>query len=295
MTQRIVRARAFAKINLTLRVLGARPDGYHELRTVFQSIALHDTLVFAPAKTFSLECDDPKCPADETNLVWRAAEAMWRAAGKKGELRGVSVRLTKRVPMQAGLGGGSSDAAATLRVLAAMWKVKDEAVADIARGLGADVAFFLAGGTALGVERGDVLFPLADWPSAYVVLALPGIGVSTKDAYGWFDETGKSGSGAIFRKPKNGSRPPRPFPEMWNDLEAPVAARHPEIARLAGVLRRAGASHAAMSGSGSAVFGLFDTEHAARSAVRRLAGERQTSLLTRTLGHAAFHRRSRPA
>jgi 4-diphosphocytidyl-2-C-methyl-D-erythritol kinase len=295
MTRRIVRARAFAKINLTLRVLGVRPDGYHELRTVFQSIALHDTLIFAPAKAFSLECDDPKCPADETNLVWRAAEAMWRAAGKKGELSGVRVRLQKRVPMLAGLGGGSSDAAATLRVLAAMWKVKDEAVADIARGLGADVAFFLAGGTALGVERGDVLFPLADWPSAYVVLALPGIGVSTKDAYGWFDEAEKkSGSGAFFRKPKKGSRP-RPFPDMWNDLQAPVAARHPDVARLAGLLSRAGASYAAMSGSGSAVFGLFDTDRAARRAVRGLAGECQAALLTRTLGHSAFKRRSRPA
>ena len=192
----MMRIRAFAKINLTLRVLGVRGDGYHELRTTFQSLALHDTLTFSRSNEFSVDCDDPACPTDRANLIWRAAEETWRAAGKRGHVRGVRVALSKRIPMQAGLGGGSSDAAAALRACAALWKVKEPAIEEIARGLGADVPFFLHGGTALGVERGDLLFPLADWPVSWVVLVVPDFGVSTKDAYAWWDA---------------GKKPPDPF------------------------------------------------------------------------------------
>src|SRR5262245_49718815 len=100
-----MRVRAFAKINLSLRVLGRRADGYHELRTIFQSIALHDTLTIRRVRgPFALTCDDPECPADRTNLVWRAAERVWRAAGRRGPLRGLTIRIDKRIPMQAGLG-----------------------------------------------------------------------------------------------------------------------------------------------------------------------------------------------
>src|SRR5580704_8380869 len=120
---RVVRATAFAKINLTLRVLGIRSDGYHELRTVLQSLDLHDSLTFTSAgepdgsgvEPFCIECTDRACPTDRTNLVWRAAEALWRAARRRGQPAGVRVRLVKNIPMQAGLGGGSSDAAAALR------------------------------------------------------------------------------------------------------------------------------------------------------------------------------------
>src|SRR5918995_1587347 len=114
-----MRVRAFAKINLSLRVVGRRADGYHELRTIFQSIALHDTLTIRASRgPFRLACDDPNCPADETNLIWRAADRMWKAARRSGPLRGIDVDLRKRIPLNAGLGGGSSDAAAALRVLA---------------------------------------------------------------------------------------------------------------------------------------------------------------------------------
>src|SRR4051812_12779542 len=124
-----MRVRAFAKINLSLRVLGLRPDGYHELRTIFQSIALHDTLAIrAQRGPFRLTCDSPDCPPDATNLVWRAAERMWTAAGRKGEPRDISIELIKRIPVQAGLGGGSSDAAAALRTLGRLWRVDHEAM-----------------------------------------------------------------------------------------------------------------------------------------------------------------------
>ena len=143
-----VRVSAYAKINLSLRVLGVRPDGYHELRTIFQSIALHDTLTARVRRgPLALQCDDPACPADETNLVWRAAERAWAAAGRRGIMSGVEVRLTKRIPLRAGLGGGSSDAAAALRVFGSLWRLKEPALREIAATLGADVPYFLEGGT----------------------------------------------------------------------------------------------------------------------------------------------------
>ena len=183
-----MRVRAFAKINRSLRVLGTRADGYHELRTIFQSIALHDTLTVRPVRgAFELTCDDPACPVDESNLVARAAGRMWAAAGRSGAPRGLAIHLRKRIPMQAGLGGGSSDAAATLRVLAKRWRVGDAKVRGEAAALGADVPYFLEGGTALGLERGDLLFPLREPASAWVLLVIPAFGVSTRDAFGWFD------------------------------------------------------------------------------------------------------------
>ncbi len=182
-----MRARAFAKINLSLRIVRVRPDGYHELRTIFQSIALFDTLtVRRVSGPFTLTCDDPACPTDETNLVARAASAVWKAAGRRGAPRDVSVHLAKGIPMQAGLGGGSSDAAAALRVFARMWRAPSARVARIARRLGADVPYFLEGGTALGVDRGDRLLPLANLRRAHVVVVVPSFGVSTRQAYGWW-------------------------------------------------------------------------------------------------------------
>src|SRR5205807_2506339 len=121
---RRIRVRAYAKINLSLRIVSARPDGYHELRTEFQSIALQDTLtVRATPGALRIACTDPRCPTDGSNLVARAAARVWTAAGRRGDPRDVHVRLVKRIPMQAGLGGGSSDGAAALRAFAALWRV----------------------------------------------------------------------------------------------------------------------------------------------------------------------------
>ena len=280
-SRREISAKAFAKINLSLRVLGRRADGYHDLRTVFQSLALHDTLrVRASRGPFAVSADDPACPADPGNLVWRAADALWAAAGRTGSPSGVTVRIIKRIPMQAGLGGGSSDAAAAIRALAAWWRIAlpRHRLRDVASALGADVPYFFEGGTMLGVDRGDALSRLMDAPPAWAAIVVPSFGVSTADAYGWFDEDSAKARNAA---PSGGSDPD-------NDLQAPVAARHPEIGRLVRVLARAGAFHTAMSGSGSAVFGLFRSRGAASDAVRALGGRGRRLFLTRTLSRARY-------
>ncbi|MFN8065773.1 MAG: 4-(cytidine 5'-diphospho)-2-C-methyl-D-erythritol kinase [Vicinamibacterales bacterium] len=285
-----IRVRACAKINVTLRVLGIHADGYHELRTTFQSLALHDTLTFTRTRgTFELTSDAADCPTDPTNLVWKAAHCLWRAVGRPGEPAGVRIHIQKRIPIQAGLGGGSSDAAAALRALRLLWRagIGDDDLVAMARGLGADVPYFLEGGTALGVERGDLLFPLVDGAAAWVVLARPSFGVSTRDAYGWWDE-------AFMAKGKCVPAGEGRRGEWRNDLQEPVVARHPEIGALIRRLDRAGARFAAMSGSGSAVFGLFDTRVRAEQAFRALRTPEVDTWLTRTLGRRAYERASAP-
>jgi 4-diphosphocytidyl-2-C-methyl-D-erythritol kinase len=284
---RAVRLRAYAKINLSLRVLGARPDGYHSLRTIFQSIALHDTLEIRVARgRFSLGSNDPHCPSDRSNLVSEAADRVWRAAGRRGRARDVAIHLFKRVPIQAGLGGGSSDAAAALRGLAMIWGVAEERLVEIARALGADVPFFLTGGTALGLERGDLLFPIADCPSSWVTLVIPAIGVSTAEAFQWFDlSSGRAVARSVPHSPQERAWRwgEMPASEFRNDLEPTVARRHPEIRNLVTALQRHGAWHAAMSGSGSAVFGLFDGRARAVAAAKTLGVASNRAIVTRTV------------
>ena len=274
-----LRVPAFAKINLSLEVRGVRPDGYHELSTVFQTIKLHDVLSFSPTSgPFDIRCDDPACPLGRTNLIWKAAHLLWRAGGLPGMPRGVRVRLRKQIPMQAGLGGGSSDAAAALVALSKIWRIPLSArqLARLAKKLGADVAFFLAGGTALGEGAGDRIKLLDDQPSSWVVVVVPGFGVSTKEAYGWLDSD---------RRDKRAHGP------SVNDLQAPVAARHPEISDIVTALQVAGSSHASMSGSGSAVFGLFQTHALATAAARGLEGRSRHVIVTRTVARGEFDRR----
>lgn len=286
---RRVSVKAFAKVNVTLRVLGVRPDGYHELRTVFQALALHDrlTLDVVPGP-FRIETDDPHCPTDRTNLVWRAAELVWRAARRPGTPAGVRVRIAKRIPVQAGLGGGSSDAAAALRALSSLWApgLDGPQLARLGATLGADVPFFFTGGTALGLERGDRLFALADAPPAFVALARPDFGVATADAYRWFDTEAR-------RRPR-ASAPAGPYGDGGNDLERAVAARHPAIRRLVKGLMGHGAEWAAMSGSGSVCFGLYADAAAARRAATALASPACRTLVTRTLTRRQYAAGVRP-
>jgi 4-diphosphocytidyl-2-C-methyl-D-erythritol kinase len=294
----IVTARAHAKINLDLRVLGVRPDGYHELRTVFQAIALHDVLECeAREGPLAIECDTAGVPLDRTNLVWRAADALWHALRRTGPAGGVVIRLRKQIPLQAGLGGGSADAAAALLALTRLWRLalRPAQLTDVAATLGADVPFFLSGGTALGLGRGDEVYPLADLPRHWIVLLVPGFGVSSADAYAWYDAERDLGRGGAVREPQH---VPGPWPsraaQMINDLEAPIARHHPEIDQMRTALRRAGALAAAMSGSGSTVFGLFQKQAEARAAVERLSGSGWRVLLTESLGRGEYARRSRP-
>jgi 4-diphosphocytidyl-2-C-methyl-D-erythritol kinase len=293
-----VTARAHAKINLDLRVLGTRPDGFHEIRTVFQAISLHDVIACVPRPgPFVIECDTAGVPLDRSNLVWRAAAALWRSLRRVGEPRDVVVRLEKRIPLQAGLGGGSADAAAALVALARAWGVplRPSQLTDVAATLGADVPFFLAGGTALGLGRGDEVYPLADLPRHWVVLLVPGFGVSTADAYGWYDGERDLARGPSTREPQY---VPGPWPsraaQMINDLEAPIARHHPEIDQMKLSLRRAGALAAAMTGSGSTVFGLFQKQREALRAVPALSSSGWRVVVTESLGRGEYERRSRP-
>jgi 4-diphosphocytidyl-2-C-methyl-D-erythritol kinase len=272
---------AFAKINLDLRVLGLRPDGYHELRTTFQSIALADTLTFTKTRgPFSIECDDPSFPADHTNLIWKAAQRVLAIARRREQPSGIHVRVEKNIPMQAGLGGGSSNGAAALRAFCRLWKVKPtrDELQHAAAKLGADVPFFLEGGTALGFHRGDLLVPLDDIDRAWVVVVVPEFGVSTKDAFAWWDEARRDGQDGHDRRGKN----------ISNDLQPLVAKRHPIVGKLVRALNKEGASHASLSGSGSAVFGLFSRRADAQAAARELAGPR--TFVTPTLTRAGCRR-----
>jgi 4-diphosphocytidyl-2-C-methyl-D-erythritol kinase len=275
-----------------------RADGYHELRTVFQALSLHDTIECVSREgPFAIECDTAGVPLDGANLIWKTAQALWRSLRRDGTVRDVLVRLQKRIPVQAGLGGGSADAAATLLGLTRLWRVSAQPsqLTDLASTLGADVPFFLSGGTALGLGRGDEVYPLTDLPRHWIVLLIPGFGVSTGDAYGWYDGERDLGRGQAVREPQY---VPGPWPsraaQMINDLEAPIARHYPEIEQMKLSLRRAGALAAAMSGSGSTVFGLFQKRSDAVAAVERLSGSGWRVLLTESLGRAEYARRSRP-
>ena len=288
--------RAHGKVNLDLRVLGTRPDGFHELRTVFQAIELHDTLTSVERPgPFAVKCRMPGVPLDESNLVWRAAAGLWKALGRAGEPRDAVVTIDKTIPMQAGLGGGSADAAAALVALARLWGgAPVTLLREVGSAIGADVAFFLSGGTALGLGLGEEIYPLVDLPAHWIVIVRPPFGVSTAEAYAWYDDDRTAG----LKETRELQILPVPWPtraaQMINDLEPPVVRRHPEITALKASLREAGAVASAMSGSGSAVFGLFRSRAAAARSVRPLSKGGNKAFLTRTLSRAEYERRARP-
>ena len=269
-----IRLRAFAKINLSLRIKHLREDGFHEVQTILQAIDLYDRLKCETRRgPFKIRCKTPGVPIDRTNLIWRAAQHLWHAAGRDGEPRDAIVTLEKSIPMQAGLGGGSSDAAAALLGLRRAWKLRiaEEELHTIASSLGSDVPYFLVGGTALGLGRGEEVYPLPDLPRMWVVLLLPAFGVSTKDAYAsWHGNRGRAHVSERSEECDRPLFPSLPGP-LVNDLEASVIERHPLIAELKARLDQQGALMAAMSGSGSTVFGLFASGAAAERAARAVS------------------------
>jgi 4-diphosphocytidyl-2-C-methyl-D-erythritol kinase len=269
-----LRVSAFAKVNLRLDVLGRRADGYHELRTIFQSITLHDTLRLERTRRPGIQLEIrgdtslAQSPAKE-NLAWRAADALRRELKLSG---GVRIELEKRIPVGRGLGGGSSDAAAVLAGLLRLTRrrIAPERLLAIAASLGADVPFFLFGGRALGTSRGDEIYPLPEIASRTIVVVSPRqISVNTREAYRWLDR-------GLTKVPS--------ISKLWtfcalcwssqggglsNDFEAPVFRRHPRLARIRRALLRAGAAEATLAGSGSAVFGVFQTPAQARRSARQ--------------------------
>lgn len=227
--------KSYAKINWALRITGKRPDGFHDLETVFQTISLHDDLTFTPADRTSLTCDDPTIPVDDSNLVLRAAHAVNASP--------VAIDLRKRIPAGGGLGGGSSNAATTLRALGAS---RDD-LAEIALRLGSDVPFFLFGGTAYATGRGEVLTPMQSMRGIPLLLVLPEERVLTKDAFARITH---------YSAPL-GIDAYRDFANFTNDFEEPVFAMLPRLRDYKQRLLDVGATWAGMSGSGSTLVGAF--------------------------------------
>ena len=273
---RQVRVRSLAKINLDLRVLGKRADGYHELRTVFQTISLADRIGigFEPARKTTLAIEgNVEIP---NNLVLRAADAVLSRMKRTGR---VEFTLTKRIPMGGGLGGGSSNAAAVLLALPVLvgGRLSLENRLEIAEQLGSDVSFFLLGGTAAGIGRGTELFPLPDGRPQHGVVVAPGIHVSTPDAYRALGRTSlttdvNANDTYSFQSFAWGAAVPGQTLGISgaNDFESVVFRQFPLLKTIQGKLWRLGARPARMSGSGSALFGLFESKEAASRARERL-------------------------
>ncbi|MEP7028193.1 MAG: 4-(cytidine 5'-diphospho)-2-C-methyl-D-erythritol kinase [Candidatus Eisenbacteria bacterium] len=282
---------AYAKVNLGLRVGPKRPDGYHEVRTTLCAISLHDALVFAPrAHGFTLSVDGPEArgvPRTRGNLVLRAAHAL---AAELGETSGAAIRLTKRVPHGAGLGGGSSDAAATLRGLALLWRrrVPRARLAALGATLGSDVPFFLGPSPAFATGRGERLTPLARLiPALRFVIVVPRVAISTGSTYGRYTipksrlTEWKRVARLLQLRPE--SVAVAKFKRNFsNDLEQVVLPRTPAVREAFTALRASGVEAARMSGSGSAVFGISVS---ARAQVRAFAELSST-------GHRVFVARS---
>ena len=273
-TERHLTLPAFAKLNLSLRVFAKRADGYHDLETILQTISLHDTLEFSSMDQphIVLSSSDRSLRADEANLVIRAATALQT---RFATTKGARIRLDKRLPMQAGLGGGSSDAAVTLLGLAALWNLKasrDELLA-IARELGADVPFFFHGGTAGATGAGERINAVADVPVRFLLVIKPNTGISTVDAYQYLDErslTSPESKTILSTSAAKQVFDNRSSVNLTNDFEAVVFEREPEIRRARAALMTVGAGAALLAGSGSAVFGIFDSEDAQRRAIQAI-------------------------
>src|SRR5262245_58583034 len=243
--------RAFAKINLDLRVLGRRDDGYHELKTIFQAVDWCDELEVERSDRFEFSASG--LPEDDTNLVVRAVRAYERLAGIKANVR---IRLTKNIPIGRGLGGDSSDTAVTFIGLQRIFKLAlpFDDVPQALRQLGSDVPFFAVGGRAAGHGRGDEIYKLDDATDYWMLLVDPGVMIPTANAYSWLtimDKTNKIESFCAESELNCAG-------DVWtNDFETPVFARYPELAGIKEELLSLGAYRAALSGSGSAMFGQF--------------------------------------
>ena len=266
-----------AKINLGLRVLQRRNDGYHDIETVFLRVDWCDEVAVSPAPQLLLTCSDPSLPTDASNLCVSAA---MRLASRGGVDRGANICLHKHLPFGAGLGGGSSDAAATLGLLRELWDVPigEDDLHEVAAELGADVPFFLTRGPQLGTGRGDVLQPLVDASGEVyrfpfrLVIAVPGIHVSTAEAYGGIaaDVLGSEKHGMALSEIVLQNDPVLWRQHLRNQFEVTVFQRHPTIAALKSRMYELGAGYAAMSGSGSAVFGVFEDAASSSAAAAAL-------------------------
>jgi 4-diphosphocytidyl-2-C-methyl-D-erythritol kinase len=269
--------KAYAKINLGLRILKEREDGFHDIETVLHPVDIFDSIGFENEdKDIRIESTDPRLPMDETNLCWQAADALRREAGVS---RGVRIVIEKKIPIGAGLGGGSSNAGLVLRELPQFWQVvvDTQRLHEIAASLGADVPYFLRGGTALATGKGDILEYFDLSLPYWILIVYPNIHISTKWAYRNFDmknqrskiksvlsDNRRTNSTLKELLLENITKPNFLSKLIHNDLEPTVFEKHEAIKQTKHTLIAGGAEFAQMSGSGSAVYGLFRNEEDAR-------------------------------
>lgn len=347
---------SFAKINLGLRIGAPRPDGFHELRTVYQTIALHDAITVSVGRGsgIEIECADRRVPRDQTNTCWKMAERAMAALKARGR---VLIQIEKRLPVQGGLGGASGNGVAALIALERALKKRLSAPERlrIAAEVGSDLPLFLIGGTVLGLGRGEEVYPLPDLPAMACVIALPEVAVSTPKAFADWDELAENSAelrsartgegsrphmadaphmargdaskkltvaahsdrmlefgreisawlnaGLVAGKPrrsgvsaKSGGRAENPLLDLVrtgieNDFETVVFPQYPELREVKGVLERSGAKSASLSGSGSAVYGLFDSQAKAYAAAGKLEKMGTRAVVTSTLTRRQYWRR----
>jgi 4-diphosphocytidyl-2-C-methyl-D-erythritol kinase len=312
-----VTVRSFAKINLGLRIGPARPDGFHDLLTVYQTIALHDIVRVNVARGSGIEihCADSRVPEDDSNTCWQIAERVMRSLQSKGR---VIVDIQKRLPVQGGLGGASANAVATLLALERALKtpLPPSERLRIAGEVGSDLPLFLIGGAILGVSRGEQVYPLPDLPAIPCVIVTPQVGVSTPKAFATWDTQQKLTThtpsdrmnelsrelSAWLSEPYSGApsgitkgRGRAENPLLWlvragikNDFEEVVFPEYPELGEAKRALLRAGAKYASLSGSGSTLYGLFASRETAAQAVKKLRKQGWTAQATVTLPRRAY-------
>lgn len=268
---------SFAKINWKLSVLGRRADGFHELRTIFQTITLHDLLTFSGRtdERLQLTCDAREIPVDGRNLIYRAAIALRELYGLR---LGASIHLAKRIPAEGGLGGGSSNAAVALLGLASLWNLKVSKAELCALGtrLGADVPFFFTGGTALGTGLGTQVTPLSEVSAEHLLIVMPDAKMATAEAYSELNAPAltKADGDTILPISRADEHFADSFPDaLHNDFEQVVFRLKPEIERAKNALVLSGARQALMTGSGSSIFGIFENQETQERAARALRAE----------------------
>lgn len=266
---------SFAKINLLLNILGKRDDGFHELFTVFQTVSLHDSLTFEMSDELTLTSNLKYLPTDDRNLVIRAAKSLQQSFGIK---KGATIHLEKRIPTPGGLGGGSSNAAVALIGLKRLWQIDcgDDELHKLDTQIGSDSPFFLYGGTALGIGRGEIVEPLTDFNEQFVLIVTAKARVSTREAFRRIDAVTLTNEGLehilrVCRLEANSLDLRQSV--LKNDFEKSVFNAFPEIERVKTTLLELGAVNAAMSGSGASVFAIFDKEETRQTAQKALDRE----------------------
>lgn len=263
---------SFAKINWFLRVLGKREDGFHQICTAFQTVSLRDEIFFYDDEKLILTCSDPDIPLDKENLIVKAAEVLKSIFSVK---RGARIHLKKVIPSSGGLGGGSSNAAIALVGLLKLWglRLKMKELVELASQIGSDVPFFLYGGTCFGFGRGEKIFPVEDIVEHYILIVTPKIKIATKKAYEQLNRpyltkiSQKDNLKICYEEKKKLTE--RRF-DLLNDFEKTVLEIAPEVKEVKEQLLKFGATFAQLSGSGSSVFGVFESEITRQTAIENL-------------------------